>query len=175
MSVARKAIPSRFDPTRYLLGFWFWELPDKRGSLLAGPDDLPSMLMKPTVIAIQHANQTGNYTVLRDLGTPVFWERFDPTRLAAIFGNLRARGINLSPVLMLSPNLDRPAELMDRRRLRLAGSFPTQPLQIRYELVFLQIDGVWRVDGLAVDAVARSAATGAASKSAIGWKTKTKS
>jgi hypothetical protein len=33
------------------------------------------------------------------------------------------------------------------------GDFPTQPLKIQYEMLFLQIDGVWRIDGMAVDAV----------------------
>ena len=119
-----------------------------------------AMLIKSTIIALQHANQTGNYTVLHDMGTPVFRERFDATRLAAIFSNLRARGINLSPVLMLQPGLEKPAEFTAQKQLHLIGSFPTQPLQIRYELVFVQIDGVWRVDGLAVDAQAPQAAPG---------------
>jgi hypothetical protein len=119
-----------------------------------------AMLIKSTVIALQHANQTGNYTVLQDMGTPVFRERFDATRLAALFSNLRARGINLSPVLMLDPSLDKPAEFTAQKQLHLIGTFPTQPLQIRYELVFLQIDGVWRVDGLAVDAQAPRAVPG---------------
>ena len=33
-------------------------------------------LIKSTIMALQHANQTGNYSVLRDLGSPVFRERF---------------------------------------------------------------------------------------------------
>lgn len=130
-----------------------------------------AMLIKTTIIALQHANQTGNYTVLRDMGTPVFRERFDPARLAAIFSNLRARGINLSPVLMLSPNLEKPPEFNEQRQLRLIGNFPTQPLQIRYELLFLQVDGVWRIEGMAVDAVPAQAAAGAA-KPAAAWKPK---
>ncbi len=34
-----------------------------------------AMLIKSTILALQHANQTGNYSVLRDLGTPLFRER----------------------------------------------------------------------------------------------------
>jgi hypothetical protein len=121
---------------------------------------IAAMLIKSTVIALQHANQTGNYTVLRDMGTPVFRERFDATRLAALFSSLRARGINLSPVLMLQPSLDKPTGFTAQKQLHLIGNFPTQPLEIRFELVFLQIDGVWRVDGLAVDAQAPRAVPG---------------
>jgi hypothetical protein len=110
-------------------------------------------LIKSTIMALQHANQTGNYSVLRDLGTPVFRERFDQAQLTAIFSNLRSRGVNLSPVLFLAPNLTKQPELTEGNQLRVAGDFPTQPLKIQYEMLFLQIDGVWRIDGLAVDAV----------------------
>jgi hypothetical protein len=133
-----------------------------------------AMLVKTAIIALQHANQTGNFTVLRDMGTPLFRERFDAAKLAALFSGLRARGINLSPVLMLSPNLEKPPEFKGRE-LRLIGNFPTQPLQIRYELVLLQLDGVWRIDGMAVDAVPNQApqAAGAnSSKAATAWAPK---
>ena len=59
-------------------------------------------LIKSTIMALQHANQTGNYSVLRDLGTPVFRERFDQAQLTAIFYNLRSRGVNFTPILFLA-------------------------------------------------------------------------
>ena len=111
-----------------------------------------AMLIKSTIMALQHANQTGNYSVLRDLGTPSFRERLDQARLTAVFSDLRSRGINLSPVLLLTPNL-KQAELTGQNRLRLTGYFPTQPLQVQYELVFLMIGGVWRIEDISVDAV----------------------
>jgi ribosomal protein L12E/L44/L45/RPP1/RPP2 len=124
-------------------------------------------LIKSTIMALQHANQTGNYSVLRDLGTPVFRERFDLAQLTAIFSNLRSRSVNLSPVLFLAPNLTKQPELTEGNQLRIVGDFPTQPLKIQYEMLFLQIDGVWRIDGLAIDAVPQqsTAATPAASAS----------
>jgi len=119
-------------------------------------------LIKSTIMALQHANQTGNYSVLRDLGTPVFRERFDLAQLTAIFSNLRSRSVNLSPVLFLAPNLTKQPELTEGNQLRIVGDFPTQPLKIQYEMLFLQIDGVWRIDGLAVDAVPQSTAPASA-------------
>ncbi len=110
-------------------------------------------LIKSTIMALQHANQTGNYSVLRDLGTPVFRERFDQTHLASIFANLRTRGINLSPAVLLKPNLLKQPELIDQNKLHIVGNFPTEPLQIQYELLFLSINGIWRIEGLSVDAV----------------------
>jgi hypothetical protein len=113
-----------------------------------------AILIKSAIIAVQHANMTGNYSVLRDLGTPGFRERYDQAKLTAIFANFRARGINLSPSLMLMPNLTRPVELSPTGHLRVVGNFPTLPLQIQYALVFQQQEGNWLLDGIAVDAVA---------------------
>jgi hypothetical protein len=118
-------------------------------------------LIKSTIMALQHANQTGNYSVLRDMGTPLFRERFDQARLTAVFWNLRQRNANLAPVLFLPPNLTKQPELKEGKVLHVVGDFPTQPLKIQFELLFLQIDGVWRVDGLAVDAVSAQAAASA--------------
>jgi len=111
------------------------------------------MLVKSVVVAVQHANQTGNYSVLRDLGTPVFRERFDQARLTAIFANMRARGVNLSPAIVLAPTLSKKPEISPQGILNLTGAFPTQPLQIQFNLFFQQLDGIWRIEGLAVDAV----------------------
>ncbi len=119
-------------------------------------------LIKSTILALQHANQTGNYSVLRDLGTPLFRERFDQGKLTAIFFNLRQRNINLNPVLFLPPNLTQQPEMKEGNVLHLVGDFPTQPLKIQYEFLFMQIDGVWRIEGMAVDAVPLQATASAA-------------
>jgi hypothetical protein len=127
-----------------------------------------AVLIKSSITAVQHANATGNYSVLRDLGTPIFRERYDQAKLTEIFANLRARGVNLSPALMLLPNLTRQPEITPQGQLHVVGNFPTQPLQIQYELVFLQLDGIWRLDGIAVDAVPVANAQAAAAPVAIG-------
>ncbi|MBI4723899.1 MAG: hypothetical protein HY765_02520 [Rhodomicrobium sp.] len=130
-----------------------------------------TLMIKGAVTALHQANVTGNYSVLRDLGTPVFREQFDQTALAGVFANLRARKINLSPALLLAPNLTKNPELNKNNELVLVGDFPTQPLRIHFELAFVQLDGAWRIAGIAVDAVPppatqASAAAAAAAKPA---------
>jgi hypothetical protein len=122
-----------------------------------------TLIIKDAIIALNHANMTGNYSVLRDMGTPVFRENFDQTALAAAFANLRARKIDLSPAYFLSPNLSKRPELNKDNELVLAGFFPTQPLQIRFELKFMQLDGRWRIAGIGVDALPPPGAQAAAS------------
>ena len=125
-----------------------------------------TVIIKDAIIALNHANMTGNYSVLRDMGTPVFRESFDQTALAAAFANLRVRKIDLSPAYFLSPNLTKKPELNKDNELVLVGFFPTQPLQIQFELRFMQLDGRWRVAGIGVDAVPPSASQASAAASA---------
>ncbi len=119
-------------------------------------------MIKSTIMALQLANQTGNYSVLRDLGTPVFREKFDQAALTRIFANMRQRGVNLTPVLFLPPNLSKQPELTGGNVLHLNGNFATQPAQIVFDMQFMQIDNAWRIEGLAVDAVAPAQAQAAA-------------
>jgi hypothetical protein len=112
-----------------------------------------TVIIKDTIIALHHANMTGNYSVLRDMGTPVFRENFDQTALAGAFVNLRVRKIDLSPAYYLSPNLTKPPELNKDSELVLVGFFPTQPMQIQFELRFMQLDGKWRLSGIGVDSL----------------------
>lgn len=120
--------------------------------------DALAIMIKSPIVALQHANATGNYSVLRDLGTPIFRERYDQSALSTIFAPLRNRAINLSPVLLLPPFLDKQPTQTPRGQLLVVGHFDTRPLRIVFELLFLPLDGVWRLDGINVDAVAAPAA-----------------
>ncbi len=110
-------------------------------------------LIKSTILAVQQANQTGNYSVLRDMGSPIFRERFDQAALTAAFANLRSRGVNLTPVLFLDTTLAKQPEMTGGNELHLVGIFPSQPLQIQYDMRFMLLDNQWRINALAVDAV----------------------
>ncbi len=122
-------------------------------------------LIKSTIMAIHQANQTGNYSVLRDLGAPGFRERFDQARLTAVFAKLRALRIDFSAVLSMTPSLPKEPELTAATELHLMGVFSTQPLQIRYDLAFVWIGDQWRIEGLAIDTIAVKAISGAQSPS----------
>src|SRR5215469_6270450 len=79
------------------------------------------LMIKGAVMALHQANQTGNYSVLRDLGTPLFREQFDQAALAAAFANLRSRKINLGVVMLLAPALGKNPELNKNGELVVVG------------------------------------------------------
>ncbi len=106
------------------------------------------MLLKSALIALDQANKTGNYTVLRDLAAPAFAAANNPARLAEIFANLRRDKVDLSGVLVLEPQLTAMPEILPNGMLHFAGFFPSAPAQINFELIFAPVDGQWRLFGL---------------------------
>ncbi len=110
-----------------------------------------NMMIRGTLIALNHANRTGNYTVLRDLSAPGFQQVNTAARLAEIFADLRQRQIDMSPIMFFNPKLLMPASVNDKSLLRMRGYFETKPEQINFDMLFQNVAGEWRVIGLAVD------------------------
>lgn len=116
------------------------------------PDDLHLILMiKNAILALNQANMTGNYSVLRDMGTPNFQITNSSARLAEVFATLRGRKVDLSPILFFTPKLNAPPALLDGQVLRLAGFFPTTPEQVNFELAFQLFADQWMLAGIAVN------------------------
>jgi hypothetical protein len=109
------------------------------------------ILIRSTLLAVHHGNQTGNYTVLRDLGAAGFQSANNAARLAEIFANLRARNLDLSGVAVLEPQLTVLPEIDAAGMMRMAGFFPSVPLQVNFELLFAPADGRWRLFGISLN------------------------
>ena len=107
-------------------------------------------LIRSTLLTLNDANRTGNYTVLRDLAAPDFQARNTAADLAQILSDLRRRNFDLFSVALAAPQLSSPPALDGNGMLRLTGSFPTQPLQINFDLLFQNAGGQWRLFGISV-------------------------
>jgi len=110
-----------------------------------------NMLIRTTLIALSQANQTGNYSVLRDLGTPQFQAINSDARLAEIFSAIRQRNLDLSPVLFFDPTMIRPPSLQDDGILRTTGFIDTKPERILFDMGFQPINGSWRLTAIVVE------------------------
>jgi hypothetical protein len=109
------------------------------------------LLLRTTLITLNDAIQTGNFTVLRDMGAPGFRDGNTAARLAQSFSDLASKGIDLSPTSVIAPQLTEPPGLDQKQSmLRLKGYFPGQPVQINFEMLFQAVDGRWRLFGLSV-------------------------
>lgn len=109
------------------------------------------MMLRSMMAAVDHANRTGNYSVLRDMGSTVFQQNNNQATLTTIFANLRERGVDLSNTLVLTPVWEIPPSLIaGGRALRMRGTFPIQPLPIRFDMVFVMDRGGWRLDAISI-------------------------
>ena len=107
-------------------------------------------LVRSTLLALNDANRTNNYTVLRDLAAPAFQARNTPADLARAFTDLRSRKFDLSAAGLLDAHFSAPAVVDNNKRVRLTGFFPTRPLQINFDLTFEAIDGQWQLLAISV-------------------------
>jgi hypothetical protein len=119
--------------------------------------DAAVMLVRNTLTALNHGNLTGNYTVLRDLGGPVFRERNSAAQLAAIFQRLRDQKTDLSPILVLEPVFTEAPAINQGGQLQVAGFFPTQPLHVQFRLAFQRLPAGWMIDAVTVSTIAAQA------------------
>jgi hypothetical protein len=107
------------------------------------------ILVRSTLLALDQANKTGNYTVLRDLGSPDF-QNNSAARLAEIFTQQRHDNIDLSGVAVIDPQLTLLPQIEPNGMMRMAGFFPSVPTQVNFELVFAPVGGRWRLFALSV-------------------------
>lgn len=116
---------------------------------------LAHLLIKNALISVNQGNLTGNYTVLRDLASPGFRERNSASDLGTIFANLRQQKIDLSPIVLLDPVITQSKFSKEQNQLRLAGYFPSEPVQIKFDLIFQMANpGGWMIHGVSIGTVA---------------------
>ena len=107
------------------------------------------ILIRSTLVALDQANRTGNYTVLRDLGSPAF-QTNTAARLAEIFASQRKDNIDLSGVVVLDPQLTLLPQIETNGMMHMAGFFPSVPTQVNFEMAFAPVERQWRLFGVSV-------------------------
>ena len=110
-----------------------------------------SKLIWTTLAAIDHANLSGNYSVLRDLSAPAFQANNDAARLTQIFSGLRASGTDLSNALLLGPTWTAAPAIAPGGLLRLQGYFGLRPTAIAFDLSYQWVGGRWRLFGVGIN------------------------
>jgi hypothetical protein len=129
---------------------------DKAGQKAASakavlPDaDKIVLLVRTTLLTVNDAVQTGNYTVLRDKAAPSFRDGTTGASLAQSLASLQQQRIDLSPVSIIAPQLTELPRLDSDKRLKLMGYFPGQPVGIAFDLTFEAVQGSWRLFALSI-------------------------
>lgn len=114
---------------------------DRNGALI---------LVRSSIIALQQANDTNNYRVLYEMSAPGFQSKTPPTKLAENFASLRSAKLDLSAVAVLEPQWTISPQVNGSGEMRMAGYFPSAPMQVNFDLQFTPIDNRWKLLGLTV-------------------------
>lgn len=126
----------------------------KKGEKVVAPTAERLLIMiRSTIAALHHANVTEDYSVLHALMAPELRASVSVERLHQAFSNLRELGIDLSPVMILTPEITKAPEIGSNGELSVAGKFATPPYQAIFSMQFAAIDGRWRLSNLEVSIV----------------------
>ncbi|MEL7445963.1 MAG: hypothetical protein AAGK02_09130 [Pseudomonadota bacterium] len=107
-----------------------------------------SKLIWSTIAAVDHANRSGNYSVLRDLSSQAFQVNNNAAKLAQIFTGLRNSNVDLSNALLVPPTYYEPAQLVRDDVFRVRGLFQLRPVSIGFEMYFQWEQGRWKLFGI---------------------------
>jgi hypothetical protein len=121
-------------------------------------------LIWSSMAALDHANQTGNYSVLRDLGAPSFQAANSAATLGGIFQALRNEQVDLGYTLLVAPSFQFAPAIVQGELLRIRGTFPLRPAAIAFDLLFQNIGGRWRIFGIAVAPIVAAPAQSGSTK-----------
>ena len=118
------------------------------------PDQLElSKLIWSTILAVDHANRSGNYSVLRDMSAQGFQINNDAARLAQIFSGLREQRIDLANSLLVPPTYYEPPRQVQADVFEVKGLFQLRPIAIQFDLFYQWEQGRWKLFGIDIQPV----------------------
>lgn len=104
------------------------------------------------MVAVQQANESGNYSVLRDISSPAFQAVNDPSKLGQIFAGIRSTNIDLSNTLLLAPTYSKAPTIDNQGMMHLEGGFGLRPTAVLFSLTFQWVSNRWKLFGIALGA-----------------------
>ena len=120
-------------------------------SSLPVPSELElAKLVWSTMAMVDHANRSGNYSVLRDTSANGFQIQNDPARLGEIFAPIRAMRFDLSNALIVAPTYTGGPTLLQPDVFRVQGYFPLRPSPIFFDFYFQWEQGRWKLFGISI-------------------------
>ena len=126
----------------------------KSGPAITNNNDrqMVDSLVRSTIVAFNQANLTGNFSVLRDLGSLEFQRVNTEQELASQFSQFRALNLDIGVVTLYEPVFTTKPVIDQNGLMQLKGYFPTQPIRIEFDLIFLLLEGRWRLQQILVNA-----------------------
>ena len=128
--------------------------------VVTAPSDAPPLpsteqlvsLVRNVLLAVNDANLTGNYTVLRDLSAPDSQALNTPERLEESFRPIRQQGTDFSIVAVATPRFVQLPTFTPQGYLRVNGEFISSP-RITFDIFLQHVEGRWRPYAIGVGVV----------------------
>lgn len=124
--------------------------PQQRYQQALPDENVLARLVWSTMVALDNANRTDNYSILNSLGSPQFQMRNSPEQLSDIFLNLRQNRVDIGRTILSTPRYYIPPAILPDGTLRLRGGFDYRPKSIRFDLIYVNIGGGWQINAISV-------------------------
>lgn len=108
-------------------------------------DRVLEALVKTSLLTFNDANVTGNYSVLHAKLSGPFRQQFSAERLKETFKEFSTKHIDFDIIAAMSPTYDPKPEVNADGKLLVAGTFPTEPSSLHFELDYIPSDGEWKL------------------------------
>lgn len=105
-------------------------------------------LLHLTLVSLDLANRTGNYTVFRQMAAPSFQDANSVEKLAARFKAWRQAGIDLTALVLREPKFTRAPAVDEHGLLTLTGLLPGPTQQVKFALTYARDDRDWKLYAL---------------------------
>lgn len=109
-----------------------------------------SKLIWSTMAAVDHANTSGNYSVLRDMSAQGFQINNNAARLGEVFASIRQSRIDLSNTLLVPPTYTQAPRLVQGDVFEVQGLFQIRPTSIQFQIYYQWEQGKWKLYGIDV-------------------------
>jgi len=109
-----------------------------------------SKLIWSTFAAVDHANRSGNYSVLRDISSQGFQIANNASRLSEIFTGLRNSQIDLSNAFLVPPTYLEAPRMVDEGIFQVKGVFQLRPVSLGFDFTYQWEQGQWKLYGISI-------------------------
>jgi hypothetical protein len=106
--------------------------------------ELQEILIKTSLLTLNDANLTGDYTVLHAKLAKPFREQFSQDRLKQVFKAFADQKADWGLIAAKPPVATSETTIDNRGALILCGYFDTKPSRLIHELDFLPSEGEWK-------------------------------
>lgn len=112
---------------------------------------LQEILIKTSLLTLNDANITGDYSVLHAKLAKPFRDQFSPDKLKQAFKTFADQKLDYGLIAAKQPIATAEAVIDKRGALQLRGYFDTRPSRLVYDIDFVPSEGEWKPIKLNID------------------------